>query len=186
MRSRSIGTVGDQASQFARAGIEACDDALAGGNHIEMVGGAHLLAALDAHADAGIIQRALLGQKGAMPGIGLGCRQPTRAFTGPIASNSAKRVRMMRAPTPDNAPSALSNAALTVASSPSSMKFSGTARRSPVRFAGAGPNGDGVSPARIASISAQHATLGASGPTESRLGARGSTPVIGTRRAVGL
>ena len=33
---------------------------------------------------------------------------------------------------------------------------------------------------------AQHATELASGPTESRLGASGSTPSIGTRRAVGL
>ena len=48
------------------------------------------------------------------------------------------------------------------------------------------PAAAGVSPARIASITAQHATLGASGPTESRLGASGNTPVIGTRRAVGL
>ena len=90
----------------------------------------------------------------------------------------------IRAPACDSAARARSNALLTVASMPSSTTLVGTARRRAFRLAGTGRAG--VSPARTASITAQHATLGASGPTESRLGANGSTPVIGTRRAVGL
>ena len=44
----------------------------------------------------------------------------------------------------------------------------------------------GSSTGDVGSYLAQHPTLGASGPTESRLGASGETPTIGTRRAVGL
>jgi hypothetical protein len=67
---------------------------------------------------------------------------------------------------------------------PSSTMLSGTASRRPSNLAGIGATG--LSSARMASISAQQATLLASGPTESNDGASGSTPVIGTRRAVGL
>ena len=42
------------------------------------------------------------------------------------------------------------------------------------------------SPERTASIRAQQATVGAMGPTESKLLESGSTPSRGTRRAVGL
>lgn len=72
----------------------------------------------------------------------------------------------------------------TVASSPSSTTFSGTASRRLESEAGSGTTG--VSPASTASMTAQQATLGARGPTKSRLGASGRTPAIGTRRAVGL
>ena len=44
----------------------------------------------------------------------------------------------------------------------------------------------GGSPAITASTIAQQATVFASGPTESSVGESGSTPAIGTRRAVGL
>ncbi len=90
----------------------------------------------------------------------------------------------MRAPASDSRATARSKLAETVASIPSSITFCGTASRRPASDAGA--SRAGCSPASTASMTAQHSTDGASGPTESRLGASGSTPSIGTRRAVGL
>ena len=88
------------------------------------------------------------------------------------------------APARDSVVNTRSKALITVPSMPSSTTLLGTARRNPSRLQDTGKTG--ASPANTASMIAQHDTLGARGPTESRLGASGSTPVIGTRRAVGL
>ena len=90
----------------------------------------------------------------------------------------------MRAPAAESLDSATSNALATSASMPSSTAFSGAPRRRPASGAAA-RSGIG-SPANTASIAAQQATELASGPIESRLVDSGTTPVIGTRRAVGL
>src|SRR5258705_7140969 len=51
---------------------------------------------------------------------------------------------------------------------------------------GAAAGGRGASPASAWKIVAQQATVGASGPTESRVVDRGNAPSRGTRAAVGL
>jgi len=63
-------------------------------------------------------------------------------------------------------------------------KVVGTAKRSP--SSGSGSGAAGSSPANTASTTAQQATVGASGPTESRVRDNGNTLSRGMRRAVGL
>ncbi len=64
------------------------------------------------------------------------------------------------------------------------MLFFGTPRRSPASAAASSARGG--SPARTWKTVAQQATVGASGPTESRVVESGNAPARGTRARVGL
>ncbi len=110
--------------------------------------------------------------------------KPPPALTLGMSSNSGNRTLAMLTPAARSLASARSKAADTGPSMPSRMKFAGSASRRP--DSAKGVSGAGDPPARIASTAAAQATEGASGPTESMLGDSGSTPSIGTRRAVGL
>ena len=108
---------------------------------------------------------------------------PVRLRSG-ISSIIGTRIRSIRAPRADQRCSARSNDAATGALRSSSTCVCGTAKRS--RSTGRESSGAPTSPARIASIVAQHATVVASGPTESSVVDSGWTPSRGTRCAVGL
>ena len=186
MRGGTIGTVGMTAQSNALgARIEASRSAGAGAGSVQVVGGGHVLAARDAHTDAGVVASAASCQQVAVPGIGLGRGEAALGVHRRRLVNSGSRRRAMRAPARDSAASARVEC--------------GRHGRRPCRRARCWPAPRGAGRPDVAGTGAagsfagqdrvDHGAAGDAGrqrPDRSSLGANGSTPAIGTRRAVGL
>ena len=127
----TIGTVGERrASKACSALGHARDPVAARGDEVDVVGGAHRLAAPDAQGDARVVLGLALGQPAAVPGPALGRREAAggvdrRDLGQGVPARSSRSARR-----PPTAPrDCASKARATVASRPSSTSRVGTAKR---------------------------------------------------------